>query len=137
MGKQQALCEMANRDLTFHLWRTHSITTVQYRAILKSQRQVCAIQGCRSTFLEVDHDHTCCPRSKRRTCGNCVRGLLCHSHNMKVAWAERKNYEYLPTTKDKRAVLAYIELHQQRREATTCWDKCWPRASSSPTPPFA
>jgi hypothetical protein len=28
----------------------------------------------------VDHDHACCPT--RRTCGKCVRGLLCHHCNM-------------------------------------------------------
>src|ERR1044072_5080 len=29
--------------------------------------------------LHVDHDHTCC--SQRKTCGKCVRGILCHGCN--------------------------------------------------------
>ena len=37
---------------------------------------------CRELFAEgqlihVDHDHECC-RMKNRSCGKCVRGLLCH-----------------------------------------------------------
>ena len=29
--------------------------------------------------LNVDHDHSCCPG--KRTCGKCVRGILCRRHN--------------------------------------------------------
>lgn len=29
--------------------------------------------------LRVDHDHACCPGSK--TCGKCIRGILCHKCN--------------------------------------------------------
>lgn len=29
--------------------------------------------------LQVDHDHACCPGKK--SCGNCIRGLLCNSCN--------------------------------------------------------
>lgn len=33
-----------------------------------------------SAPLVVDHDHRCCPRG-HYSCGNCVRGLLCHQCN--------------------------------------------------------
>jgi hypothetical protein len=40
-----------------------------------TQDAVCA--ACDSTEnLHIDHDHACCP-GKGRTCGNCVRGVLC------------------------------------------------------------
>lgn len=47
--------------------------------LLEAQGGVCAI--CRGGRpLHVDHDHACCPRSLR-SCGKCVRGLLCSSCN--------------------------------------------------------
>lgn len=30
--------------------------------------------------LCVDHDHSCCPG--KNSCGNCIRGILCHSCNL-------------------------------------------------------
>ena len=41
----------------------------------------CQICGARTNgrSLDVDHDHACCPGKK--TCGKCVRGVLCHSCN--------------------------------------------------------
>lgn len=38
--------------------------------------------GCQD--WAVDHDHACCPYSKRAvpTCGKCVRGILCQKCNM-------------------------------------------------------
>jgi hypothetical protein len=29
----------------------------------------------------VDHDHACCQK-KNRSCGKCIRGLLCHTCNI-------------------------------------------------------
>lgn len=54
----------------------------QYEDVLKSQHGVCAIcqQPCKSgRRLAVDHDRSCCPRD--RSCGKCVRGLLCMNCN--------------------------------------------------------
>jgi hypothetical protein len=30
----------------------------------------------------VDHDHACCPGDK--SCGKCVRGILCNKHNLAI-----------------------------------------------------
>ena len=54
------------------------LTPEQYDDMLESQDDVCAIckQKCRlKPNLCVDHDQACCPG--RKSCGDCVRGLLC------------------------------------------------------------
>lgn len=62
-------------------WRLknkYGLTTESYEAMLAAQGGACAI--CSSVSdLHVDHDHSCCPGEK--SCGACVRGLLCSSCN--------------------------------------------------------
>ena len=68
-------------------------TTEWYEDNLKKQGGHCALcttepNGRR---LQVDHDHKCCPTSRegsRRTCGKCVRGLLCEKCNTKIGYLE-------------------------------------------------
>lgn len=63
-----------------------NITSLEYEKLLESQEGVCKI--CRLTnaggrSLAVDHDHECCPQ-QMKSCGNCIRGLLCHSCNTAI-----------------------------------------------------
>lgn len=65
----------------------YNLTREQYDALLEAQSGCCAI--CRAEQRErlaVDHDHACCvgPRS----CGRCVRGLLCQRCNAFLALIE-------------------------------------------------
>ena len=55
-----------------------------YAAMLAAQEGGCAVCGTtapggRGRF-HVDHDHTCCPGAK--SCGKCIRGLLCNNCNV-------------------------------------------------------
>lgn len=65
------------------LVRTYGVTLETYNRILSEQGGGCAICGdpesSDGSSLAVDHDHTCC--SSARSCGKCVRGLLCRSCN--------------------------------------------------------
>lgn len=60
---------------------------IDYLSLLSEQDGMCAICGTdtpnngRNTF-DVDHDHSCCPGHK--SCGGCVRGLLCSLCNMVI-----------------------------------------------------
>jgi hypothetical protein len=60
----------------------YGLTTETYTALLIKQGGACAT--CEefpdeSSNLHVDHDHACCPGTK--SCGSCIRGLLCMKCN--------------------------------------------------------
>lgn len=62
----------------------YGITLEQYEVLLAAQGNACAI--CRATSsgaagrrFHVDHDHACCPGI--RSCGQCIRALLCTGCN--------------------------------------------------------
>lgn len=64
--------DLARKGLTVH----------EFARLLAAQQNCCAI--CSGDFgahgPQVDHAHSCCPGLK--SCGKCVRGLLCHHCNM-------------------------------------------------------
>lgn len=67
-----------------HLKSLYGITLEQYTTLLNLQGGVCGVcgtenPGCGSNYFCVDHDHGCC--SGRKSCGKCIRGLLCHACN--------------------------------------------------------
>lgn len=59
--------------------RTYGITAEQYQKMLKGRDNKCDICKSHLTVPNVDHDHTCCPGEK--SCGKCVRGILCRRCN--------------------------------------------------------
>lgn len=69
-----------------------------------SREQVCESCGVsrsrNGNNLAIDHDHSCCPGKK--SCGNCVRGLLCAECNF-IAGISKDNPEVL------RNVAKYLE----------------------------
>jgi hypothetical protein len=70
--------------------RSYGITLEQYHQMLEDQNYACKICGLKeSTYrkrLSIDHDHSCCPGIK--SCGKCVRGLLCHHCNAGIGNAK-------------------------------------------------
>lgn len=71
-------------------WR-YGITYHQFAELLEEQGGCCAI--CRKDIcasgreLSIDHDHSCCPQGGR-SCGDCVRGILCQPCNGMLGYAQ-------------------------------------------------
>lgn len=68
----------------YDIGRKYGMTDAEYRAMLRAQDYRCAI--CRDPFdpdstktMAVDHDHACCSGDK--SCGKCVRAVLCSRCN--------------------------------------------------------
>ena len=63
------------------IYKKYKLTKQMYLDLLEQQNGVCAICCLppNRNWLAVDHDHSCCPSIK--TCGKCIRGLLCGSCN--------------------------------------------------------
>jgi hypothetical protein len=83
-------------------FRRLGVTEAEYLAMLDAQGNACAM--CRRPFAAdervfADHDHACCPAQVdqiAKTCGKCIRGLLCFRCN---------------------TALGYIELYRDRADA--------------------
>lgn len=75
-----------------HLRLTYGITPEQYEALFNAQNGCCALCDRRPNhLLHVDHDHSCCPG--KRSCGQCIRGLLCGSCNRLLGWFDNHHAE--------------------------------------------
>lgn len=88
-------------------WKMYGMPQESYQALREEQLGLCAI--CLDPLGEgkevhVDHDHTCC--SGQKTCGKCVRGLLCSFCNRGIGQL-REDPDIL-----QRAVL-YLEQSQK------------------------
>lgn len=106
---QSALCEECRKGVRAARWAQtpdekreeqyllarlarYSLTPEQMSALIEASEGRCAVceiffsPDTQATRMEVDHDHACCPGI--RSCGQCVRGLLCHSCNLLVGHVE-------------------------------------------------
>lgn len=93
------VCKSCHQDRrrASYLLRMYNITLERYLEMLAEQGGVCAICKQPETakrrtdgpvLLSVDHDHSCCPGKK--SCGECVRKLLCHLCNHIVGVLETR-----------------------------------------------
>lgn len=66
------------------LWAKFRMTEDEFDSMLADQGFACAVCRCSEpggqwNTWHVDHDHSCCPG--RKSCGQCIRGLLCQECN--------------------------------------------------------
>ncbi len=71
---------------------SYGLTREQFDSLLAAQQYACGM--CHEPFrdgqlIHVDHDHACC-WAKNRSCGKCIRGLLCHTCNIALGHIERR-----------------------------------------------
>ena len=79
----------------WELKKRHKINNEIFNRKLEEQNGVCAIcggLGVNKNYLTVDHDHQCCDSDK--SCGKCLRGLLCNLCNVGLG-AFKDNLELL------------------------------------------
>ena len=75
--------DLQKRTIKASRLKKYNLTEQRYSEMLEDQRYCCA--ACGDAFTEetpprIDHDHRCCPGEK--SCGKCVRGLLCTNCNV-------------------------------------------------------
>lgn len=66
------------------LWANYRLRESDLEKLIEAQDGKCGI--CATHFSgengwHIDHDHACCPEA-RKSCGKCVRGLLCSTCNV-------------------------------------------------------
>lgn len=97
-NKKQWISENKDKVRWNQLWTKYRLRKVDYEYMLTAQHNKCAV--CKIEFTEVpvvDHDHNCCPSAK--SCGKCVRGLLCKRCNLIVGIVESSEDLLLPAQK--------------------------------------
>lgn len=71
----------------WYLKSTYNLTEEQYQKLYDKNNGQCWIcNKSVSYYLHVDHDHSCC--SGEKSCGKCIRGLLCYSCNSLLGHAK-------------------------------------------------
>lgn len=73
--KKSETNRLCSKHKTFY--SRFGLTAVQIQMILDIRK--CESCGCTDRPICIDHDHSCCSGSK--TCGLCIRGILCTSCN--------------------------------------------------------
>ena len=78
----------------------YGLTPEEYDALMAKGCFICGSME----KLHVDHDHSCCPGGLR-TCGKCVRGVLCHKHNTALG-------KFGDSVEELQAAITYLQSFQ-------------------------
>jgi len=90
----------------------YGLTVDDYNRLLAEQDGRCAIcrgKSVKNRRLCVDHDHACCPGG--RSCGKCIRGLLCNQCNRKILgyWLQETVKGTIQALETARRLVSYLE----------------------------
>ena len=84
---------------------TYKMDVSEYNARIANGCEICGDKPERS--LHIDHDHKCCKGAK--TCGACVRGIVCNGCNKAIDKYERGHMRLDYPKRDK--IIEYIEKY--------------------------
>lgn len=99
----QGNCKPCANSRKYTLWTTYRLTEERFNEMVEEQHGCCAI--CKQAgLLVVDHDHACCPASK--SCGKCVRALLCNGCNSALGHIRDDSYRAIQLAQ-------YLERHAE------------------------
>jgi hypothetical protein len=85
-GKQYHYNKTTKFSRADYLMFRFNLTKEQYEKMSKNGCMICNDVPERN--LHVDHDHACC-ESNNRTCGKCVRGVVCNKCNTLIGHYEK------------------------------------------------
>ena len=123
-GKTETLHDKSNGKYEYgrqyHLRYIFKKTVEEYNEMAKNGCYVCGYMGNGHKMLHMDHDHKCCTpeyddngKTKyKRTCGNCVRGVLCDACNRSVGLYERGILREDYPNRDK--IIQYLKAYSDR-----------------------
>jgi hypothetical protein len=91
-----------------HLRYLYTLSQEQYDALAAEQNHKCKACGVNvditsNNNLQVDHDHSCCNGPK--SCGKCIRGLLCATCNKILGFCK-------DSTEHLKQLIVYVENYK-------------------------
>ena len=100
----QSCCTECTRK--YDLKRRYTLSVEDYNRMFEEQGGRCDIcnKPPNGRWLAVDHDHACCDGG--RSCGECVRGLLCSGCNALLYSLEKHSWR-IPA-------LEYLDKHKKK-----------------------
>lgn len=96
-GSRRTGAEFSVESLMLKNARRYGISIERYLEMKSGSCEVCGV----TERLEIDHDHACCPGDK--SCGNCIRGVLC--------WRCNRAEGMLRNGNNARALAEYMDKH--------------------------
>ena len=69
----------------------YGLSELDFKNKYEQQKGLCAICLDKEA-THIDHDHKCCSGSARKTCGECVRDILCRQCNVKLHSLENEGW---------------------------------------------
>jgi hypothetical protein len=118
-GRDSYYGQPYNKVRANHLRLRYQITLEEYEEMAKNGCEICGRRSLRHKKLHVDHDHKCCPVPRyadgsskyHKTCGKCIRGVLCDRCNGTVGLYEAgKLREEYP---DRNKIIIYVAKYDQ------------------------